>query len=134
VLADAAAASGDPSRDRLFDTLMRRFDALQPHRAAIRVILRDGLGDPATLLALPGLFRSMGWMLEASGISSAGWRGRLRAKLLAGLYLSVLRVFLEDDSADLTRTMAALDRGLRRGESCLGLTGPKPGAADAPAG
>ena len=57
------------------------------------------------------------------------WRGRLRANLLAGLYLSVLRVFLGDDSADLTQTMAALDRRLRRAESFLGATGG--GRADA---
>lgn len=124
-LAGGAADSDEPPRDRLFDVLMRRFDALRPHKAALRVILRDGVGDPLALLGLPALLQSMGWMLEAAGISAAGWRGRLRANLLAGLYLSVLRVFLRDDSADLTQTMAALDRRLRRAESFLGATGAR---------
>jgi AcrR family transcriptional regulator len=134
VLAGATPGEGESTRDRLFDTLMRRFDALQPHRPALRAILRDSLGDPASLLAVPGLLRSMRWMLEASGVSTAGWRGRLRVQALAGLYLAVLRVFLEDDSADLAHTMAALDRRLRRGESWVGVTGPGPAASDAPAG
>ncbi|HEX7967502.1 MAG TPA: hypothetical protein VF502_04735 [Stellaceae bacterium] len=129
-LAGVAADSEEPPRDRLFDVLMRRFDALQPHKAALRVILRDGMGDPLALLGLPALLRSMGWMLEAAGISAAGWWGRLRANLLAGLYLSVLRIFLGDDSADLTQTMAALDRRLRRAESFLRATGAR--RADAP--
>jgi AcrR family transcriptional regulator len=131
VLAGAGGADDEPARDRLFDTLMRRFDALQPHKPAVRMLLRDGIGDPQTLLALPGLMRSMTWMLEASGISAAGWRGKLRVQILAALYLSVLRVFLDDDSADLTKTMATLDRRLRRGEALLGLAPRREGTAAA---
>jgi AcrR family transcriptional regulator len=113
---------GEPTRDRLFDLLMRRFDALAPYRAGLRAVLRDSVGDPAALLAVPALLSSMGWMLEAAGISAAGWQGRLRRHVLAGAYLSVFRAFLEDDSADLARTMAALDRRLRGVGSWLGLS------------
>ncbi len=116
-----AEAAEETPRDRLFDVLMRRFEALQPHRAALRAILRDARGDPAVLLALPMLVNSMAWMLEAAGQSGAGWRGRMHAHLLAGLYLSVLRTFLDDESADLATTMAALDSRLRRAEAALGL-------------
>ncbi len=114
---EGAATSADSARERLFDTLMRRFDALKPHREALRAIARDSIGHPSALLGMPVLGRSMGWMLEASGISSAGCRGRVLSHLLVGLHLAVLRVFLDDDSPDLARTMAALDRGLKRGES-----------------
>jgi len=120
----ALAGAGEPGeapRDRLFEVLMRRFDALAPHRGALKAILRDSIGDPAALLGMPALVCSMGWMLERAGVSAAGWRGRLRVHLLAGLYISVLRVFLTDDSADLAKTMAALDRRLRGAEAWLGL-------------
>jgi AcrR family transcriptional regulator len=126
----AAAADGaEPARDRLFDVLMRRFDALAPHRPALRSILRDSLGDPAAVLGVPTVVCSMGWMLEAAGVSTAGLRGRLRSQLLTGLYLSVLRVFLDDDSTDLARTMALLDQRLRWGESWLGLGRAEPAEA-----
>ena len=128
-LKDAAGESEGGQRDRLFDLLMRRFDALRPHQAALRSILRDGLGDPQLLWGAPGLLRSMAWMLEAAGVSAFGWRGALRARVLAVLYLSVFRIFLNDDSTDLAKTMAALDRRLRRGESWLGMDGGTVAAA-----
>jgi AcrR family transcriptional regulator len=125
VLAGTPAAEADESpRDRLFDVLMRRFDALKPHRAALKAIARDLGSDPPTALcSAPAFLRSMTWMLEASGLSSTGMRGRLRVRALAALYLCVLRVFVGDDSDDLAKTMAALDRRLRQAEPWLGLGG-----------
>jgi AcrR family transcriptional regulator len=121
----AEAPGSDPkesARDRLFGVLMRRFDALKPHRPALKVIARDLLADPATALCgAPALLRSMAWMLEAAGLSSAGIRGRLHVRALTVLYLCVLRVFMDDDSSDLGKTMAALDRRLRQAEPWLGL-------------
>jgi AcrR family transcriptional regulator len=110
----------ETARDRLFEVLMRRFEALKPHRPALKSILRESLGHPGALCGLAGLMRSMGWMLEAAGISLSGCRRRLTINLLSALYLAVLRVFLDDASADLGLTMAALDRRLRQGESLLG--------------
>lgn len=125
VLAETPVAAPDESpRDRLFDVLMRRFDALKPHRAALKAIARDLGGDPPTALcSAPAFLRSMAWMLEAAGLSSAGIRGRLRVRALAMLYLCVLRAFVGDDSEDLAKTMAALDRRLRQAEPWLGLGG-----------
>ena len=55
-------------------------------------------------------------MLEAAGIPSDGIAGALRVKGLGVIYLMVFRVWLTDDSADLSRTMAALDARLRQAE------------------
>jgi AcrR family transcriptional regulator len=124
VIAGAGEAEGERPRDRLFDTLMRRFDALLPYKAAVRAIARDMPADPlAALCGVPALLNSMGWMLEISGVSATGWRGQVRAKLLLGIYLSVLRTWFADESADMTRTMAALDARLRRSERWLGIAG-----------
>jgi AcrR family transcriptional regulator len=113
---------GEKLRDRLFDTIMRRFDALGPHKDAIRSMARDVVADPLGTLAVAQPFlQSMAWMLEASGVTATGWRGTARIHLLAGIYLSVLRVWLDDDSADAMKTMAALDRRLRAFETWLGL-------------
>ena len=104
-------------RDRLFDVLMRRFDALAPHKAAVAAILRDSIGDPLSGAALlPGFMCSMAWMLEAAGLSSAGLGGLARTQGLAMIYANAFRVWLRDESADLGKTMAALDGGLRRAE------------------
>jgi len=134
VIAGAGEAEGERPRDRLFDTIMRCFDALVPYKAAVTAIARDLPADPlAALCGVPALLNSMGWMLEISGVSATGWRGRARAKLLLGIYLSVLRVWFADESADMTRTMAALDARLRRAEGWLGLaSGPREEPAAAP--
>src|SRR5512144_2877623 len=116
-LAQGAAAAADSRRDRLFDLLMRRFGALQSRREGMVAILRDLPFDPMTLLCLSArLGRSMAWMLEAAGISSEGCAGWFRAKGLALIYLDALRVWMKDDSPDLARTRAAVDKGLRRAD------------------
>src|SRR5579883_1152010 len=70
-------AEGDSPRDRLFDVVMRRFEALKPHRAGVEAILHDAGRDPLALLCGgPRLLRSMAWMLEAAGLPSHGLGGR----------------------------------------------------------
>ncbi len=110
-------ARDEPINDRLLDVLVRRLEALQDYKPAIGSILRDTLADPAAALCGgPRLLRSMAWSLEAAGVASSGVRGRLRTKGLAAIYLSTLYVWLRDDSPDLGRTLAHLDRALRRAE------------------
>jgi AcrR family transcriptional regulator len=116
VLAELPAAEADERpRDRLFDLLMRRFDALRPHKPAFDVLRREMPGDPVTALcAGAALLRSMRWMLEAADIPTGGVRGVVAVRLAAAAYLSTMRVWQRDDSPDLARTMAALDARLRR--------------------
>lgn len=108
------------ARDRLFDVLMRRFDALDPYKDAVATVALDQARDPLSALASAcQLRRSMALMLEAAGLSSEGARGAVRVKGLAAIYLAALRVWLRDESEDKARTMAALDKQLRRAEALL---------------
>lgn len=101
-------------RDRLFDTLMRRYDALRLHRDAVAALAEGLARDPLAALALrPALMRSMAVVLEAAGLSAEGFIGALRQKSLAAVHASVLRTWLRDDSADLGKTMVALDSRLK---------------------
>jgi AcrR family transcriptional regulator len=109
-------AEGQEPRDVLFDVVMTRFDVLAPYKAALKSIHASGGAD----LTLAGPFlASMRWMLEAAGIRSEGPAGRLRVTGLATVYASVFRVWLQDDDPGHARTMAALDRRLRRGERTM---------------
>jgi AcrR family transcriptional regulator len=116
VLAEPPSAEPDERpRDRLFDLLMRRFDALQPYKTSLEVLRRELQSDPVTALCLGTSFlRSMRWMLEAADIPTGGLRGAIALRLTCAAYLSTARVWQRDDSPDLTRTMAALDARLRR--------------------
>jgi AcrR family transcriptional regulator len=121
VLADPPAPEPDERpRDRLFDLLMRRFDALRPYKAALEVLRRELPGDPVTAFcAGSSLLRSVRWVLEAADISTDGIRGAIIVRLVTAAYLSTMRVWRSDDSSDLGRTMAALDARLRRIERCF---------------
>ncbi|MBL6933889.1 MAG: TetR/AcrR family transcriptional regulator [Alphaproteobacteria bacterium] len=105
-------------RDRLFAVLMARLDALAPHKAGIAAVARDcGCDLPAMAAGACRLAVSMSWMLEAAGISSAGLHGLFRVKGLAVIWLAVLRVWFGDDDPHMAKTMAALDRWLRRADN-----------------
>jgi len=110
----------EPARDRLFDVLMSRYDLLWPHRAAMRAILGDLPMDPGALIAaLSPALESVQWMLEAADIDTSGVRGALRVRAVAVIYAANLRVWLNEESQDMAKTMADLDRRLRRAESLM---------------
>ena len=105
----------EPVRDRLFDVIMRRFDTMTPQRDALKAIARDAACDPCALLAAScRLRRSVALVLEAAGLDSGGLRGIVRIEGLSFIYLGAARVWLGDESEDLARTMAVLDRSLGR--------------------
>jgi AcrR family transcriptional regulator len=111
----------EPPRERLFDVLMRRLDALEPHKEAVRSLTRSASCHPGLGLALNGLaVRSMQWMLTAADISASGPKGMVRAQGLALLFASVLRTWIRDDDPGHAPTMATLDRALARGQRWSG--------------
>jgi AcrR family transcriptional regulator len=111
----------EPPRERLFDVLMRRIEALTPHKAAVRSLIRSAGRNPGLALALNGFAaRSQQWMMTAADIPASGPQGALRAQGLALLFASVLRIWLTDEDPGLARTMSALDRALARGQRLAG--------------
>jgi AcrR family transcriptional regulator len=104
------------ARDRLFDVLMRRFEVLLPHRAAVRSLVHSAQRDPRFALGMNKLaVRSQQWMLSAAGIDSSGFIGGIRAQALAVLFARVMCIWLNDDDPGFAKTMAALDRDLATG-------------------
>lgn len=106
----------ETARDALFEVLMARLDAMAEHKPALRSINADTSFDS-------GLFgsylNSQRWMLLAAGLDGDGPRGVMRASGLAALFGSVFQVWLDDDDPGLAKTMAALDRRLRRAEATM---------------
>ena len=137
VMADQAALAnvsmGEAPRERLFDMLMSRFDVLQQHRGGIMALLAAMRTDPGTSLLLYGAtLRSMKWMLDGAEIPATGIVGNLRVHGLLALWLYALRAWEGDVSADLSATMAAVDRGLDRAmQAEASLPGHRGSAGDA---
>jgi len=117
-------------RDRLFELLMRRLEALKPHRKALASIAVAAPQDPlGALCGWSRLVQSMGTTLTLAGLSAEGLPGLIRAKALAMIYGSVLPAFWRDESADLSRTMAALDGRLQRIEAVMSWCQSRPRTA-----
>jgi AcrR family transcriptional regulator len=115
---DLSDMSEEPPRERLFDVLMRRLDALRPHRAALRGLARSARQDPLLAASLNRTaLISQRWMLTAAGIRFEGLLGAAVTQGLVVSFARVLRVFLDEEDAGMPRTMAALDRELRRAQS-----------------
>lgn len=104
-----------PMRERLFDVLMERFDFANQQRDAVVSILNSMTTDPKqAVISMPHLGLSMTRMLELVGIDTQGIRGALRVAGLVGVYMWVVRTWIKDDTNDLSKTMAALDKALSR--------------------
>lgn len=124
----------DSTRDRLFEMLMARFDALQDHRAGYVALVKHALRNPMVLACrVPASLHSMALMLIAAGIGAEGPIGMLRVKAVALAYSSAVRVWLKDDSDDMAQTMSALDKALSRLEELAKMTAFKPGKRKRPA-
>jgi hypothetical protein len=110
----------EPAKERLFDVLMRRLDAMAPHRAAMRAILDWAKRDPLSAAALNQVaLNSMRFMLEAADISSEGAVGAVKLQGLVLAWTRILDVWCDDEDPACARTMAALDRELTRGETLV---------------
>jgi ubiquinone biosynthesis protein COQ9 len=118
-MADQAALAQTPTegsvRDRLFYLVMERLDVLQDHRAGVLALLRRLPFEPGTALLLDtATRRSLRWLLEAAGVSTAGLRGELRAQGLYAVWLWAVRAWQSDETDDLSPTMSAVDTALQR--------------------
>ncbi len=118
VFAEEEGASTLSCREKLFDLMMERFDVLNENRDAVLSILNSVKGDPKQLIiSLPHIGRTMERMLDHVGIRNDGICGAVNVTGLSALYIHVLRVWKKDDSADMAKTMASLDKALEHAES-----------------
>lgn len=110
-------------KDRLFDLIMRRLDILGEHKEAYAALVWELPRTPVEASCLLfQLRRSLANMLEAAGVSASGLRGAFRIEGLGAIYACALRVWLKDETADLSKTMAELDKRLGQLERCINVT------------
>ncbi|GGK24456.1 TetR family transcriptional regulator [Salinarimonas ramus] len=110
----------EPARERLFDVYMRRIDALAPYKTALKRINFAVRRDPMTLAALNRVaLNSQRFMLAAAGIPTEDSLGPVRIQGAVLVFANVMETWYDDDSPELARTMARLDRELKRGERTM---------------
>jgi ubiquinone biosynthesis protein COQ9 len=108
------------TRERLFDVLMTRFEIMAPYKAGLRRIHDDLRRHPGQGLAqLFTMARSQYWMLTTAGVTADGPTSALRIPGILGIYASIFKTWLDDEEPGLSKTMAALDSHLQRGERIM---------------
>ncbi|MGO4173331.1 TetR/AcrR family transcriptional regulator [Bosea sp. TAF32] len=131
--------AGEPAKERMFDLVMRRLDAMAPYKAGLRKIVPVIRRDPLALAALNrGAVNSWRYMLASAGIPTEDALGHLRVQGAVLLMARVSETWLHDDQPELSKTMARLDRELKlascilaRAEDMHRLTAPFRGLARA---
>lgn len=125
----AAALDGaeweERGRDRIFDATMARFDAMAPYRSALGLIFSALRRDPAqAALTVAPFHRAMAWTLETAGVPAIGLRGAMRRRAYEWIWVRVFDVWLDDEPGQ-AKTMAELDKRLRRAERLFEDVGPR---------
>ena len=118
---DSEELADESPRERLFDILMRRLEAMAPYREGLREASAWLRRDPSAALAInQTVLGSMRFMLEAAGIEvDGGAAGTIKLQGLALAWARIVSVWLDDDDPGLSKTMAELDRELTRGERAV---------------
>jgi len=112
-LAVPAEGEGD-LHDRLFEAVMARVEAMEPHRAALIAISRA----ETPLAVATHLPRTARAILEGSGINATP----LRLVAMTAVWARTVQVWRDDEGA-LNRTMAEIDLRLKQMRRRLGRIG-----------
>ncbi len=108
---------GDEVREKLFELMMRHFDTIQATRGGFLAIINHLYKDPRNLAIFSTkLLQMLTWFLDASGATGTGLAKNLQVKALGVIYLFALNSWKHDDTEDLSKTMATLDRALCEAE------------------
>ena len=112
-------AGGDSPRERLFDVIMLRFEAMETFRAGAVSMMRDRDRTPRLLLKLPRRrAESAHWALVSAGLDDdSGAPLSLKIAAVAVVIAQTERAWRKDKHGDFALTMAALDKSLRAAEA-----------------
>ncbi|MCA8898148.1 MAG: hypothetical protein H6847_11925 [Hyphomonas sp.] len=111
-------AGGESPRERLFDVIMLRFEAMENYRPGALSLMRYRDRTPRLLARLPRhRAASAQWALASAGLDDDS--GAPLSLKIAGVAIAIAqteRAWRKDEHGDFALTMAALDKALRAGE------------------
>lgn len=121
-MSSEAADADDTPRERLFDVIMRRFEAMEEHRPGVESIHDHISASPLRIGAVMlRRVQTARWALVCAGLETEGdlISEPARELGLARVIRKAESAWRGEESADFARTMAALDKGLRDWEEKL---------------
>ena len=111
---DAGAVS---IREKIIEGLLHWFETYTPYRSQIEQLNQSARSHPdLALRLLAGLEALIRHILVMSGDRALGFKGMVRVKGVACVFLATARVWMKDDSNDLAATMKMLDQRMSQAE------------------
>jgi AcrR family transcriptional regulator len=104
-------------RDQIFDAVMLYFDRAHPRRLAIKNLLGEVVWRPLLLKHITPRLYSIGESIVDKYQSATGVLQFGQKLAFNGAMAHALSVFADDDTFDLSRTMATLDQDLKTVEN-----------------
>ena len=115
---DPAELEGLSARERVFELIMRRLDAMAPYKEGLRALARQAGREPALMAsACCNLDRLSRRLIDAATTEDGPALGKVARRATEAIYLRTFRVWLDDDTPDMARTLAELDKRLQQAET-----------------
>ena len=103
-------------KDNIFELIMMRFDVMTPFKGGLKKIINE-IKNPIILKKIShNIMESMDFYLEFSNAYDDSIFDIIKKKSLFLIYSYCFKVWLEDDSEELSKTMSELDRLLNYSE------------------
>ena len=107
----------NPVKDNIFELIMIRFEKLTPYKKSLDILLKQLKYKPKTLKKLTKkIFNSLDLFLEMSNAKSNYVFDFLKLNIMFIIYGYTFKIWLEDDSEDMGKTMAEVDKWLSEAE------------------
>ncbi|HVI35598.1 MAG TPA: hypothetical protein VM684_05170 [Gaiellales bacterium] len=114
---ELAELDGMTPRERVFELVMRRLDAMAPYKDGLRTIAREVPRDPALLVAAGcNVGRLSRRLLDAAETADPPAIAAVARRVIEAIYVRTFQVWLDDETPDMARTLAELDRRLQQAE------------------
>lgn len=101
-------------QEKLFDIIMCRFEVMEVYKSPLKNIIFTFWRDPISFPS--GVFlglHSMSLILEAVDVPVEGIKGKLNIKILSFFYLYTLKLWFEDETQDMAKTLTHVDKALK---------------------
>ncbi len=118
-MSDAGASRTGAPRERLFDVIMQRFEAMEPQREGVLAWMKHRDTSAVGLARLPqSRLKTAQWALVSAGLDTdEGAPLAAKTAAIALVISEAERAWRKDRNGDFAQTMAALDKALREAET-----------------
>ena len=114
---DLAEFNQNSVKDNIFELIMLRFEKLDPYKKSLTILLKELKYKPRVLNKITKkIFNSLDLFLEISNAKSNYVFDFFKLNIMFIIYGYTFKIWLEDDTKDMAKTMAEVDKWLSEAE------------------